>query len=201
MKPTSTYSVRVTDQLDVLAHISEALPRMWVADSPALQQFLTNELTYELALAVEAMAISDIAATSGIQTNSYSTSTLATPRKSVTKLESNGYPPAKFVLHSGDFESIELALSTVNAVEHMSLPYDAAARRLWGVPITVTNAQTAGVAHSRVGCGRIEHRQPIRASCMERNEQRRRLEQEPDLGALRRSLRHRRFPAARCRPV
>ena len=91
------------------------------------------------------MALGDIAATSGIQTNSYSTSTLATPRKSVTKLESNGYPPAKFVLHSGDFESIELALSTVNAVEHMSLPYDAAARRLWGVPITVTNAQTAGL--------------------------------------------------------
>ena len=36
----------------------------------------------------------------------------------------------------------------MNAVEHMSLPYDAAARRLWGVPITVTNAQTAGVAHT-----------------------------------------------------
>ncbi len=92
------------------------------------------------------MALGDIAATSGIQTNSYSTSILATLRKSVTKLESNGYPPATFVLHSGDFESIELALSTVNAVEHMSLPYDAAARRLWGVPITVTSAQTAGVA-------------------------------------------------------
>jgi hypothetical protein len=52
------------------------------------------------------------------------------------------------VLHPNDFESIELALSTVNAVEHMSLPYDAAARRLWGVPITVTNARTAGVSHT-----------------------------------------------------
>ena len=147
VKPTSTYTViRVEDKLDVVAHLSEPCPRFWFADEPALQQFLNNELTYGLALAVEAMALADIAGTSGIQSNSYSTSVLQTLRKSVTKLESNGYPPATFVLHPGDFESIELALSTVNAVEHMSLPYDAAARRLWGVPITVTNAQTAGVA-------------------------------------------------------
>jgi len=149
VKPTSTYTlIRVEDKLDVVAHLSEPCPRFWFADEPALQAFLNNELTYGLALSVESMALADIAATSGIQTQAYSTSVLQTLRKSVTKLESNGYPPATFVLHPGDFESIELALSTVNAVEHMSLPYDAAARRLWGVPITVTNAQTAGVAHT-----------------------------------------------------
>ena len=47
-----------------------------------------------------------------------------------------------------DFEGIELALSTVNAVEHMSLPFDAAARRLWGVPLVITNAVTAGVSYA-----------------------------------------------------
>ena len=144
MKPTSTYSVvRVTDQLDVLAHISEALPRMWVADSPALQQFLTNELTYGLALAVEAMAISDIAATSGIQTQAFSTSVLQTLRKSVTKLESNGYPPATFVLHPNDREAIGLALLSTSAVEFQGLPFDAQRRTLWSLAVTVTNARTA----------------------------------------------------------
>ncbi len=47
-----------------------------------------------------------------------------------------------------DFEAIELALSSVNAVEHMSLPFDAAARRLWGTPLVVTNAVTAGTGFS-----------------------------------------------------
>jgi HK97 family phage major capsid protein len=149
VKPTSTYTVvRIEDKLDVIAHLSEALPRMWMADSPSLQQFLSNELAYGLALAVEAMAIADIAGTSGIQSQAYSTSVLQTLRKSVTRLESNGYPPATFVLHPTDWETTELAVASVNAIEHMSLPFDPVARRLWGIPITVTNAQTAGVAHT-----------------------------------------------------
>ena len=149
VKPTSTYSVvRITDQLDVVAHLSEALPRMWIADSPALQAFLGNELAYGLSLAVEAMAIADIAGASGIQSQAFSTSVLQTLRKSVTRLESNGYPPATFVLHPSDWETTELAVASVNAIEHMSLPFDPVARRLWGIPITVTNAQTAGVAHT-----------------------------------------------------
>ena len=148
-KPTSVYSVtKVTDQLDVVAYLSEAVPRYWFVDSPALQAFLNNELTYGLSLAVEAMAIADIAGTSGIQTQAYSTSVLQTLRKSVTKLEANGYPPASFVLHPNDWEATELAVASVNAIEHMSLPFDPVARRLWGIPITVTNAQTAGVAHT-----------------------------------------------------
>lgn len=149
VKPTSVYSVvRVQDKLDVIAHLSEAVPRLWFVDSPALQQFLSNELAFGLALAVEAAAIADIAGTSGIQSRAFSTSVLQTLRKSVTRLESNGYPPATFVLHPNDWETTELAVASVNAIEHMSLPFDPVARRLWGIPITVTNAQTAGVAHT-----------------------------------------------------
>ena len=40
-----------------------------------------------------------------------------------------------------------MALSTVNAVEHMSLPYDPALRRLFGVPIVASVSQAAGVGH------------------------------------------------------
>jgi HK97 family phage major capsid protein len=149
VKPTSTYTVvRIDDKLDVIAHLSEAVPRFWLADNPALQQFLSNELAYGLALAVEAMAIADIAGTSGIQSNAWSTSVLQTLRKSVTKLEANGYPPATFVLHPSDWEAIELALLSTSAVEFQGLPFDAQRRTLWGLAVTLSNAQTAGVGHT-----------------------------------------------------
>ena len=45
------------------------------------------------------------------------------------------------------WEGVERALSSSNAVEHLSLPYDPASRRLFGVPIVATVSEAAGVAH------------------------------------------------------
>ena len=45
------------------------------------------------------------------------------------------------------WEGVELALSSTTAIEHLSLPYDPASRRLWGVPIVSTVSQAAGVGH------------------------------------------------------
>ena len=88
VKPTSVYSVvRVDDSLKVVAHLSEAVPRLWFTDNDNLLSWLNNELTYGLSLAVEAKIVADISGTSGTQTNTFSTSVLATLRKSVTKLE------------------------------------------------------------------------------------------------------------------
>ena len=130
----------------MVAHLSEAIPRLWIADNAALQQFLESELEYGLSLAVQAMVITDVAGTSGIQTQAYSTSVLQTVRKSLTKLEVNVYTPGSIVLNPLDFDGVELAPSTVNAIEHMSLPYDPASRRLFGVPIVASVSETAGVA-------------------------------------------------------
>ena len=107
------------------------MPRYWFADDPTLQAFLANEMLYGLRVAVEAMALSDIAGTGTIQPNPYDdASALSTLRKSVTLLEIAGHDAAAFVVSPLDWELIELSLSTTNAVEHISLPYDAAARRL-----------------------------------------------------------------------
>ena len=46
-----------------------------------------------------------------------------------------------------DFELVELAVSTTNAVEHTGLPYDAARRVLHGAPICTTVSATADVGH------------------------------------------------------
>jgi hypothetical protein len=70
---------------------------------------------YGLALAVEAMVVADIAGTSGVQTQAYSTSVLQTLRKSLTKLETTGYTPGFTAINPVDFEAIELALSSVTA--------------------------------------------------------------------------------------
>jgi hypothetical protein len=51
------------------------------------------------------------------------------------------------VLHPTDWEGVELALSSTNAIEHLSLPYDPARRRLFGVPIVATVSEAAGVGH------------------------------------------------------
>ena len=52
VKPTSVYSVeRVEDKLDVIAHLSEGVPRYWFVDTAALQGFLANELDYGLRMA------------------------------------------------------------------------------------------------------------------------------------------------------
>ena len=55
---------------------------------------MTNELLYGLQGAVEAKVLADINATSGIQTQTYSSSVLETLRKSVTALEVVGYNAA-----------------------------------------------------------------------------------------------------------
>src|SRR6478609_1045698 len=68
-KPTSVYSVvRVENSLQVIAHLSEGIPRYWLLDNQALEQFADSELHYGLGLAVEAKVLVDINATSGIQT-------------------------------------------------------------------------------------------------------------------------------------
>ncbi len=52
------------------------------------------------------------------------------------------------MVHPTDWEGVELALSSTSAIEHLSLPYDPASRRLLNVPVVVSNAQAAGVAHA-----------------------------------------------------
>jgi hypothetical protein len=111
-----------------------------MADNATLEQFISNELNYGLRKAVEAKVLSDIDATSGIVTQAFATSIPVTLRKSLTALETAGYVASAIVLHPSDFETIELLLSTTNAVEHLSLPYNPA-QRSCTVPIATTIAQ------------------------------------------------------------
>jgi HK97 family phage major capsid protein len=149
VKPTSVYSVvRVEQTLSVIAQLSEPIPRFWLSDSTALQQFIQNELQYGLALAVEAKVLADVNGTSGVQTCTFTTLPLATLRTAISKIGVVGHVPAALLVHPTDWLAVELALSSSNAVDYQGLPYDASARRLFSVPIVVSNAQTVGVGHA-----------------------------------------------------
>src|SRR6478736_4283943 len=146
-RPRTRQTVRTNNAAVVIAHLSEGIPRHWLIDNASLEAFLAGELEYGLRTAVEAKVLADVNGTSGIQTQAYATSVLATLRKGITKLETAGYTASAFALHPTDWEGVDLALSSTSAVEFRGLPYDPSTRRLFGVPVTMSNAQAAGVGH------------------------------------------------------
>lgn len=148
VKPTSVYTiVKIDNTLSVIAHLSERVPRYWFEDAASLKPFMQEELAYGLRRAVETKVLADINGTSGVQTQSFATSKLATIRKSLTKLEVLGYEASAIVMDPLSFEDIELALTSTTAVEFRGLPFDPVARRLYGVPVSVANVQAADTAH------------------------------------------------------
>ena len=148
VKPTSVYGVeRVDAALSVVAHLSELINRYWLLDNVSLQQFLSDELQFGLALAIEAKVLADINASSGLQTQAFATSALVTIRSALTKIEAAGLVAGSIVLHPTAWQNVELALTTPNALETRGLPYDPATRRLFGVPICVTISEAPLVCH------------------------------------------------------
>jgi HK97 family phage major capsid protein len=152
LKPISVYSVeRIESKLAVVAHLSEAIPRHWILDNSSLQAFVNSELQYGLQTKIEQLVLTAITTVAGTQPNPYATSVVVTLRKSLTLLELSGYDPAWFALSPTDWEAVEIALGSVNATEYQGIPYDAARRTLWGVPVVVVpnHADGTGVTAAR----------------------------------------------------
>lgn len=162
VKPTSVYTLtRVDDRARVIAHLSEQIPRQTLDDAGLLGRFIQDEMFYGLNVALDTQIISGdgtgenmlgiLAATSGVQTQAWSTNILTTLRKAITNLEEDNLTPDAFLLSPADWETIELVTETgggyvVGAPANMAgPPIDAAARRLWGIPVLVSTAVTTGV--------------------------------------------------------
>ncbi|WP_332758917.1 phage major capsid protein [Streptomyces sp. MT206] len=160
LKPTSVFeNVRVDDRTRTIAHLSEAISRQDLRDAPSLQRFLDVEMRLGVEMALEAQIINGsgsgenmtgIANVSGSQAQAWSTDILTTMRKAKTKLETLSFADgAAYVVHPNDWETIEL-LADNEAQYYLGGPVqtvDVNARRLWGMPVVSTTAQTAGVAH------------------------------------------------------
>ena len=84
---------------------------------------------------------------SGIQLQAFATDIIQTCRKAITKLEVVELHPDGIVMNPTDWEKVELAAMVAYAAkDSMPGPIDAMRRSLFGVPVVVTNAMTAGTA-------------------------------------------------------
>ncbi|WP_405830790.1 MULTISPECIES: phage major capsid protein [unclassified Streptomyces] len=160
LKPTSVFTMtRVDDRTRTIAHLSEAISRQDLRDQSSLQRFLDVEMRLGVEQALEAQIINGsgsgenmtgIANVSGSQAQAWDTDILTTTRKAKTKLEVLSFSDgAAYVVHPNDWETIEL-LADNEAQYYLGGPVqtvDVTSRRLWGLPVVTTTAQTAGVAH------------------------------------------------------
>lgn len=151
-KPTSEYTLtRVDGKLQIIAHLSEAIPEQWLSDEPALGQFLETEMAYGIQVAVEDQVLNGdgdepnllgLLEVSGIQSQAFNTSKIRTVRSAITKVEALGFTASGLVLHPLDWEDIETAADGEDRffMTPEGSPIDRARRRLWGVPVALSLA-------------------------------------------------------------
>lgn len=156
LKPTSVYQLeRIEATLQVLAHLSEPIDEYWLKDNPNLGQFIQAELTYGLNVGLEAQVLNGdgvapnllgFANVSGIQTQSFIVDAVQTSRTALNKVELLGTTGQAFILHPNDWLAIETMRTTTNQylLESAGAPIERATRRLWGVPVALSNALTPG---------------------------------------------------------
>lgn len=158
-KPTSVFTLeRVTGELEVVAHLSEAIHEPWLSDAPALDQFVQTEMVDGIGAALDdqilngtgvSPELAGIIAT-GTGTQAYATSPIVTIRTAIAQLEAAGLAASAIILASSDWLAIETATVTGGAYllgdAATGAPLDRIKRTLWGVPVVVSAAHTAGTA-------------------------------------------------------
>lgn len=158
-KPTSTYTLeRFDDRVRVIAHLSEPIPRQDLDDALMLRTFIDQEMRLGLDLALEDAILNGdgtgdsfvgLANVPGTQKQEFTTDILVTARKAVTRLERFGYAATSgFVMSPEDWEAFELTQDN-EARFYFGGPVaavNAESRRLWGLPVVVSEAADPGMA-------------------------------------------------------
>ncbi|MFJ4879345.1 HK97 family phage prohead protease [Streptomyces sp. NPDC088745] len=159
-KPTSLYTLaRVDDRVRTIAHLSEPIAKQDLDDIGLLRTFIDQEMRLGLDVALEREILSGdgtgehftgMANVSGAQVQAFSSNVLTTTRKAVTKLERWGYlARAGWVMTPEDWETIELLADNEGQFYYggPQAAVNASSRRLWSVPVVVSDAATTGTAH------------------------------------------------------
>jgi HK97 family phage major capsid protein len=151
-KPTSVYTVqRIDDRVRTIAHLSESIPRHYLADIVLLREYLEMVLRegYELELENQILSgdgtgenFTGILNTAGIQLVTFAGDVLQTARRAITALEVQSITPGAYVFHPEDWETFELLTETSGAYllqdGTRAVPVDRARRRLWGYPVALS---------------------------------------------------------------
>ncbi|CAN5767239.1 hypothetical protein BH24CHL6_BH24CHL6_15410 [soil metagenome] len=144
-KPTSIYTiVKVSDEVDVIAHLSEPIPRSYLSDAQLLRQFVDDELRYGLRLALDAEMLAAIEAEASAAPAG--SNALNSIRKAITALQQADLEPTGIALTPGDWELVETSAQETFAANPNLSPTNALTRRLYGVPVVVSTGLADGTA-------------------------------------------------------
>ncbi|MFE9698527.1 phage major capsid protein [Streptomyces sp. NPDC006270] len=155
-KPTSVYSLeRFPGKVMTLAHLSEDIPKQWLADMPALQDFLRSEMTAGLQLeahstllnggtAEDGTPVDGLLGTTGVRSQAFATNPLITARKILTTMQLAGEDVTGWVFNPTDWEVIELLRDEQDRPELPGTPTGRAPMQLWGVPVALDPGIEAG---------------------------------------------------------
>lgn len=158
LKPTSVYTIgSVSNQLDVVAHLSEPMDEYMLADNDSLAAFVQSELIAGLQHKVETIVAADLLAQSGVQTQAYAVDRFATTRTAITALSSMGVAAGFWLVNPTDWLALELSKDADGHyyVGQSTGPLEVAAKRLWSTPVVETSAVAAGTAWL-IGDGAVE---------------------------------------------
>ena len=158
LKPTSVFGLtRIEKDLVTVAHLSEAVPKYWLEDTHALQQFLESELLYGLRIKLEdqvlngtgvAPNMTGITLTSGRQIQAAvgtgGPGMFDTTRAAVTKVEAAGQVAGLFVLNVADWALCEMTRDAMGPYHLTAGPVERSTRRLWGTQVVTTTQLPAG---------------------------------------------------------
>lgn len=158
-KPTSIYTFgRIDDRVRTIAHLSEPIAKQDLDDVPLLRNFIDQEMRLGLDIALENEIMNGdgtgehftgLGNVSGSQAQAWDTNALVTARKAVTKLERYGYlGGAGFLMSPEDWETIELLADNEDRFYYggPQTAVNPGSRRLWGVPVVVSDAAADGTA-------------------------------------------------------
>lgn len=152
-KPEGSWAFEVVTA--AVKTIAEWVPvtKRALADVAQLEGLINDELAADIAEAEEAQILNGngsgenftgITATSGIQTQAWSTDLFETVRKGVTLLRTVGrVNPTALVLNPADAEAIDLTKDGQDRYYYGG-PSAIGQRTLWGVPVVESETQTAG---------------------------------------------------------
>lgn len=145
-KPTSVFTVaEVKSELQVIAHLSEPIPKYLLQDNRDLELFLTTELTNGVVSKIESMAVAAFLAASGAQTQAYSGSAADSIHLGASKVGELGYTPNLVLVNPADYNGIRLA-KTADGAYLFSNQFDGTRLGLWGIATYMSADVPAGSA-------------------------------------------------------
>ena len=154
-KPEGSWAFeRMTAAVKTVAEWVPATKRA-LADVAALEGLINDELRADIAEKEEALMLTGsgvgedllgINATSGVQTQAFSTDFFGSVRKAITKVRTIGrVAPSAIVVSPEDAELIDLAKDLEGRYVYGG-PFAFGNRTLWGVPVVESEAQPTGTA-------------------------------------------------------